>query len=157
MIRVLFVCAGNICRSPMAEAVFQNDVNQAGLSDKIEVDSAGTGNWHVGDPAHVGTLGILKTNSIPYNGRARQIINEDLDAFDYVLVMDHENLLSVRGFTAGKRAEVGMFLQYAKDAGLVDTDIVPDPYYNNTFDRVYDLVSKGSEALLAHIRQQHGI
>jgi hypothetical protein len=73
MIRVLFVCLGNICRSPMAEAVFQHLVNEAGLVAQIVVDSAGTGDWHVGEPAHTGTRRVLTQRGIAYNGRARQV------------------------------------------------------------------------------------
>lgn len=141
----------------MAEAVFQDMVNKAGLSDKIEIDSAGTGHWHAGQPAHVGTLTILKANSIPYKGRARQLERKDLDDFDYVLVMDRENLATVRQYTRGTHAHVALFLSYAQDAGLVESDIVPDPYYDNTFDQTYQLVTVGSRALLDHIRREHRI
>ncbi len=157
MIRVLFVCMGNICRSPMAEAVFQDMVNKAGLGDKFEIDSAGTGGWHAGQTAHYGTLSILRMNNIPYDGRARQIELSDLDEFDYVLVMDHDNLANVRRYTRGTRAVVGLFLQYAKQAGLVETDVVPAPYFDNRFEPVYKLITAGSKALLDHIRQEHGI
>lgn len=157
MIHVLFVCMGNICRSPMAEAVFQDMVNKAGLTDKIESDSAGTGGWHVGEPAHSDTLNILRRNGIPYNGRSRQIERRDLDKFDYVLMMDRDNLAFVQRSGSGGTADIGLFLQYAKEAGLVNSDEVPDPYYDGTFDRVYSLVTRGSKALLDHIRQTHGI
>ena len=139
----------------MAEAVFQDMVNKAGLSDEIEVDSAGTGHWHVGQPAHIGTLNILRANGIPYKGRARQLERQDLDDFDYVLVMDRENLTTVRQYTRGTSAEVSLFLRYARDAGLIDTDVVPDLYYDNTFGNVYKLVTLGSKALLDHIRREH--
>lgn len=157
MVRVLFVCAGNICRSPMAEAVFRDRVEKAGLSSEIEIDSAGVGNWHVGQTAHSGTLKVLRSNNIAYDGRARQIQRRDFDDFDYILVMDQENLSDVRRLASGTHARVGMFLEFAKAAGMVSADEVPDPYYDGTFDRVYDLVNKGSDALLEHIRTTHSL
>ena len=152
MIKVLFVCMGNICRSPMAEAVFQNMVNQAGLSDEFVIDSAGTGGWHVGERAHPGTLAVLERHGIPYDGRARQIERSDLDEFDYVLAMDRENLSYILRNSSGIRSEVGLFLSFARERGLVHTNEVPDPYFDNKFDHTYELVVRGCSALLDHIR-----
>ncbi len=152
MIKVLFVCMGNICRSPMAEAVFQHMVNQAGLSTEFLVDSAGTGGWHVGEHAHPGTLDVLKRHGIPYDGRARQIERRDLDEFDYVLAMDRDNLSYILRNSSGISAEVGLFLAHARSRGLVHTNEVPDPYFDNKFDQTYELIMRGSSALLDHIR-----
>lgn len=157
MIKVLMVCAGNICRSPMAEAVFQNKVNEAGLGDEIRVDSAGIGSWHAGETAHSGTLRVLKEHGISYNGRARQITRADLSTFDYVLAMDTENMSGIERLAASGKssAQIRMFLDFAHNAGTVRTLEVPDPYYNGKFEVVYELVNKGSDALLQHIRDQH--
>lgn len=141
----------------MAEAVFADMVNKAGLSDQIEVDSVGTGSWHIGEPAHRGTLNILRRNSIPYEGRARQLTRADIEQSDYVLAMDYESLAGIQRLGAQGKAEIGMFLKYAQAQGLVDGDVVPDPYFDNTFDRAYSLVTKGSEALLEHIRREHAL
>lgn len=156
-IRVLMVCAGNICRSPMAEGIFRKMVEDAKLSDRITVDSAGTGAWHVGEHAHSGTIEVLKRNGIAYEGRSRQITRDDLDDFDYVLAMDRENLSYILRAARGATAEIRLFLSYANEAERVKQTEVPDPYYDNTFDRVYNLVYQGSAALLEQIRQTYDL
>ncbi|MDZ4767564.1 MAG: low molecular weight protein-tyrosine-phosphatase [Chloroflexota bacterium] len=153
--RILFVCMGNICRSPMAEAILRDQVARAGLSDHIEVDSAGTSRHHVSEPAHPGTLQALSRAGIAYSGRARQIERADLDSFDYVLAMDRENLSYVRRASGGSLAEINLFLSYAKFAGKITIDEVPDPYYDNTHDRNFALITVGSQAFLDYVRAEH--
>lgn len=153
MVRVLFVCLGNICRSPMAEAVFMHKVKAAGLEDRIEADSAGTGHWHIGHPPHEGTLRVLEKNRIEWSHRARRISQEDLDKFDYILTMDEENLANVRGMGPA-RATVRPFMEYAPHTGYLE---VPDPYYTGKFDAVYRLVEEASDGLLVAIRREHGL
>ena len=156
MIRVLFVCSGNICRSPMADGVFSDMVNKAGLSDQIQVDSAGTGAWHVGERPHQGTVRILREHNIHYNGRARQMDPVDLKNFDYVLAMDESHLRHINRWEQNK-ATVALFMSYANAAGLSDVTEVPDPYYSGKFQLVYELIMSGNRALLDEIRKQHSI
>ncbi|MCA9907013.1 MAG: low molecular weight phosphotyrosine protein phosphatase [Anaerolineae bacterium] len=155
-IAVLFVCAGNICRSPMAEGIFRHLVNEAGLSDRIQVDSAGTGPWHVGEPPHRGTLSVLRKHGIAYDGRARRITQSDFDRYDYILVADRENLSYVRRLVDDRhQVHVGLLLAFAYHIGKVTTDEVPDPYYVGNFEEVYDLVRTGCQELLSNIRTAH--
>lgn len=155
MINVLFVCLGNICRSPMADGVFQNMVEAAGLSDKIHIDSAGTAGYHVGETAHRGTLKTLKKHGINYNGRSRQLNHQDFEKYDYILAMDDDNLATIRSqMPANSQATIRLFLDYANE---VKTREVPDPYYNGRFDEVYELVLAGSQGLLETIRKEHNL
>lgn len=142
----------------MADAVFQQMVKEAGLEPEISVDSAGTGSWHIGETAHRGTLQVLKKHQIPYNGRARQFRSADMSEYDYVLGMDRSNLFDMETMAGGSAAaETRLFLSYAYERGLVDTEEVPDPYYTGNFDYTYDLVRAGSAALLDYIRAKHNL
>lgn len=151
---VLFVCLGNICRSPSAEGVFRALVEKAGLQDRILVDSCGTGNWHVGKAPDSRAVAAAGERGIDISGlRARQFNASDLDAFDYVLVMDRQNLADVNDIwhqNGGTRP--ALFLDYAAS----EHDEVPDPYYggNAGFERVLDMIQGAGEGLLADIRER---
>jgi protein-tyrosine phosphatase len=153
MIRVLMVCMGNICRSPMAEGVFQHLVDQAGLGNEISVDSAGTTGYHAGERAHRGTLTLLEQKGIRYEGRSRQLTRQDLKDFDYIVAMDDDNLADIKSLGSSQNKVVRL-LDYAPSQPVRE---VPDPYYNNRFQEVYDLVFEGAQGLLAEIRKDHNV
>lgn len=151
-ISVLFVCTGNICRSPMAEAVFRHMVDEAGLSERIIVASAGTGNWHVGQQPHPGTLEVLARHAIdPGNKRARVFTRADFDKFNYIIAMDAENVSDIR---SQFQRRVPRLLDFAHPQGTLN---VPDPYYSGEFDIVYTLIEAGCKGLLEKIRMKEGI
>lgn len=154
MVNVLFVCLGNICRSPTAEGVFRDLVEREGLSEQIRIDSAGTHAYHVGSPPDDRAQAEAKRRGIDISGlRGRQAIRQDFKAFDYVLAMDrsnHKNLLSICPHDCEKR--LSMFLTFAPE---VTHKEVPDPYYDNNFNGVYDMIEQAAEGLLADIRAKH--
>lgn len=155
MINVLFVCLGNICRSPMAEAVFRHKVKVAGLAGSIQVDSAGTGDWHAGEPPHSGTRSILKKYGIDASGiTARQVRQDDYREFTYIIAMDESNVRNLASFAPESHGvKVMKLLDFIADADRAGGD-VPDPYYTGNFDEVYELVNEGCERLLAYIREK---
>ena len=156
-IRVLFVCMGNICRSPTAHGVFAALVEAAGLADRIEVDSAGTHSYHVGAPPDPRSQQAARARGVELAGlRARRFDANDFVDFDYVVAMDRDNLadmLALRPDNA--RAQAHLMLEFAPATGR---DEVPDPYFGDTgFDLVYDLVEAAAQGLLARIRERHGL
>lgn len=150
MIRILFVCLGNICRSTMAEAVMRHKIKLAGLEDQIQVDSAGTSNYHIGEPPHSGTRKKLAQQGISDAGiYGRQITKEDIPRFDYVIGMDESNLRDIKVLARKEdRGNLYLLSDFVENCGWKS---VPDPWYTDNFDETFDLVSEGCDALLKRI------
>ncbi len=154
-VKVLFVCLGNICRSPISQGVFEDVLRREGLEGEVEVDSAGTGSYHIGDVPDARATKSAAGRGIKLGSqRARQLALEDCDRFDYILVMDRQNYEAAAATCRGKRAELRLFMEYAPD--LPDTE-VPDPYFGGDggFERAMDLAEAASEGLVEDIRRQH--
>lgn len=161
MINVLFVCLGNICRSPLAEGVFRHHVKAAGLAegpDGIFVDSAGTLGLHAGSAPDPRSILVAQKKGIDISGQAcRQIGAADFGNFDYILAMDENNLAYLKGVCPPDEAHrLHLFLPFAKDLkGLKE---IPDPYYYRdieAFERVYDFIDRASQGLLDEILRRH--
>ena len=169
--RLLFVCLGNICRSPTAEGVMRSLVERDGLEASIELESAGTGGWHVGSPPDERATAAARAHGVLLEGRARQVTPEDFDRFDLLLAMDRENMRELRRLAPGEveRAKVRMLREFdpvnlarglegsaAGDRHRQDEqDLdVPDPYYGASggFEEVFELVHAACEGLLEQVR-----
>ncbi|MCP9859568.1 low molecular weight phosphotyrosine protein phosphatase [Cyanobium sp. Cruz-8D1] len=152
---LLFVCLGNICRSPAAEGVFLHLIGLQGLEDAFRVDSAGTGDWHVGRPADERMRTAAARRGIALPSRARQISRSDLSRFDHVLTMDRQNLKAVRSLAGGGEgtAEIGPLTRYCRRHNIEE---VPDPYYGGEegFDRVLDLLEDACGGLIETLKAE---
>jgi len=156
MIKVLFVCMGNICRSPTAEGIFSHLVKQEALSHLIEIDSAGTHAYHVGNPPDRRAQATALKRGIDLSRQtARRVDVVDFEVFDYILAMDQDNLLDLQEICPEEHMhKIQLFLEYAPHLNIKE---VPDPYYGGPggFDRVLDMVETAAEGLLNAIRDRH--
>jgi protein-tyrosine phosphatase len=154
-IRVLFVCLGNICRSAVAEGALRHRVETAGLSEYFEIESAGTGHWHVGDAPDTRSVQSARDQGVDISAqRARQFIRADLNRFNYIFAMDESNLRNINAMNRGEsEAFIGLFL----DESQGDEREVPDPYYGGGFDYVWNLVDDACESYLERMRREHGL
>src|SRR5688572_28310419 len=151
---VLFVCLGNICRSPLAEGVFRHLVQGRGVATAYRIDSAGTGSWHVGEPPDRRSAEVARRRGVILEGAARQVSQQDFDRFDWIIAMDRENLSNLQ---AMQRKETRARLHLLRDFDPEPGDgNVPDPYYGGPdgFENVYELVERSSQALLDHIERE---
>jgi protein-tyrosine phosphatase len=157
----LFVCLGNICRSPTAEGVMRSLVAREGLSELVEIDSAGTGAWHVGSPPDARASQAARARGVTLEGRARQVRVDDFNNFDLLIGMDASNVSELARLAPGadERAKVRLLREFdpASDDGSLTRDLdVPDPYYGEggSFAEVFELIYAACEGLLAHVREQ---
>jgi protein-tyrosine phosphatase len=154
-VRILFVCMGNICRSPTAEGVMRHLLAEEGLEDAIELDSAGTGGWHAGDPPDRRATAAARARGIALDGAARQVRPTDFEDFDLILAADRENLEDLRAIaTPGTEGKVRLLREFDPGCeGAPDLD-VPDPYYGGErgFEDVLDLAEAACRGLLARVR-----
>ena len=157
-ISVLFVCLGNICRSPLAEGVFRHLLDERNLSHRFRVDSAGTGGWHVGESPDHRAVRSAATHGVTLSGHARQVQPEDFKRFDYMAAMDRSNLSSLEDYRAGVGGDASLYLLREFDPEGGPGAEVPDPYYGGPdgFEEVFELVERSCRGLLDHILDEHG-
>lgn len=156
MIRVSFVCLGNICRSPTAEGIMVHLVEEAGLEGSFEIDSAGTSGYHVGERPDRRTLATAEGRGVPLPGRSRRFEAADFARFDYVVAMDSSNVSNLRRMAPDAAAEAKVCLLRDFDPESPRGAEVPDPYYGEGgFERVFDICEAGCRGLLRSLRKEH--
>lgn len=157
MIKVLFICLGNVCRSPLAEAIFNHKVEKNGLQEKIQSDSCGTSDYHIGEFPDERSLACAKNRGILINHRGRQINRRDLKDFDYLIVMDQTNLVNVQNLLdQNSLYHQHLYLMREFQENPSHSDI-PDPYYGDSagFETVFDILEESLDNLLAKIKKEH--
>lgn len=152
MVRILFVCLGNICRSPLAEGVFRALARERGVEDRFAIDSAGISGYHEGSPPDRRSAETARRRGVELTGRSRRLVADDLRRFDWVIAMDEDNLEAIRELEAraGGTARVHRLREWDPEPDALD---VPDPYYGGPrgFDQVHDIVERSCAALLDHL------
>jgi protein-tyrosine phosphatase len=157
-VRLLFVCMGNICRSPTAEAVMRGVIRRAGLDGEIEIDSAGTGAWHIGEPPDARSTEAARVRGIVMEGAARQVTEGDFEHYDLLLAADAQNVAALRAAApdVAAAAKVRLLREFDPQAVAAGDLDVPDPYYGGPdgFEHVLDLVEAACDGLLEQLRAE---
>lgn len=155
-VRVLFVCLGNICRSPLGAAILKKKVSTHGLDGQVEVDSCGTSNYHIGDNADPRTVANALRNGVPIEHRARQLLESDLERFDYIFAMDRSNYENIRRLSNGHvaRQKVRLMREFDPVAGEGE---VPDPYHGgeDDFQEVFDILDRSTTHFVAYLKEKY--
>lgn len=155
--KVLFVCLGNICRSPLGEGILRHLLDQAGLAGQIAIDSAGTGGWHIGEPPDARSIAVATRHGVSLAGqRARQVRPTDFSEFDLILAMDRQNLADLhRQCPAAARGRLRLLRSFDPEAG----DDVPDPYHDGDagFEHVFAMIRRCCEVLVRSLPQQQSV
>lgn len=164
-VSVLFVCLGNICRSPLAEGVFKALVREAGLEHRVEVDSAGTSGYHDGETADRRTITVARRRGVVVDSISRRITEADFERFDWIVAMDADNLRNVKRLaerrraaaSAARAAQITLLRHFDPEA---NGDLeVPDPWYGGEsgFEEVHDIIERSCRAFLEHLKETHGL
>jgi protein-tyrosine phosphatase len=146
---VLFVCLGNICRSPLAQGVFENKLENKKIAEKFFVDSCGTGSWHVGEKPHKGSIAIARQYGVNIeNQRARDLNLSDFKKFEWIIAMDSQNLRDIESLASDSKARIHLLREFDTQKDSMD---VPDPYYTGGFQQVFDIIDRSCDKLLERI------
>lgn len=159
MIRVLFVCLGNICRSPLAEGIMEHKLAGEGLDKYVQVSSAGTGTWHLGDEPDERTLTVAEANGLTLNSIAENVEEKPLEKYDYILVMDEKNRKDVGNLDSVGHASQKLFLMRAFDPEAPEDLDVPDPYMGGKghFDEVYRVLERSISQFIEFLKREHDL
>jgi protein-tyrosine phosphatase len=157
MVKVLFVCLGNICRSPLAEGVFIQRVQEAGLQDKIFVESAGTSGWHIGEPPDPRSVDVARENGIELNSYGRKAISNDFQDFDYIIAMDQNNYADLKRLPGSSKEGAAKLLLMRDFDTYGQGQDVPDPYYggDDGFKHVFEMLDRSCRNLLEEIKESY--
>ncbi|MEL7003542.1 MAG: low molecular weight protein-tyrosine-phosphatase [Bacteroidota bacterium] len=158
MIKVLFVCLGNICRSPLAHGILLNEINKRGLNGKIQVDSCGTSQYHIGEPPDSRTVENARQNGINLDHKARQFERSDFREFDYIVAMDNANRTNALRLDQTFEFSGKVLLMRDFDQGYEGTD-VPDPYFGGEkgFQNVFDILNRSVNTFVDHLIEKHNL